>query len=345
MNELTNRGGYLDTSRRIAGLDIVRTVAILFVIAGHFFLHTPFNSTPFGGASMFLQGMGQTLFMVNVPLFLILTGYLNINKAMSRKYYRGCIRVLLSYLLFSLVAIAVRRYCLHEELSWLQWALKITDFSAIPYGWYIEMWIGLFLLTPFLGAMWRGIASRRHRLVLIATLYLLTALPDFCNRYGVSLMPGYWESAASPLVFFFIGAYIREYQPVVSRWKLCAAIVGLCLINPLFNLVAMRGHTMIHLVGDGNGLVGIPLAAMMTLLFYRVDVKSGALQRISVWSLDMYLVSYCFDALYYPYFREHFFESQAQFGLFFFVVVPLVFLSSFAVAGVKAGLFKLLRLP
>jgi len=32
---------------------------------------------------------------------------------------------------------------LQEDLTWAKWILKIFDFSAIPYAWYIEMWIGL----------------------------------------------------------------------------------------------------------------------------------------------------------------------------------------------------------
>lgn len=78
----------------------------------------------------------------------MLTGYLNANKAPSRKYYKGCIRVLFAYLLFSFITILFRKYYLSEDLSWTQWILKILDYSAIPYAWYIEMWIGLFLLTP-----------------------------------------------------------------------------------------------------------------------------------------------------------------------------------------------------
>ena len=39
-----------------------------------------------------------------------------------------------------------------------------------------------------------------------------------------------------------------------------------------------------------------------------------------------------FDALYYPWFKERFFESQAQFLSWFFVIVPLCFFSSYLVA-------------
>ena len=79
---------------RIIGLDLLRSCAILFVIAGHFFaLNTPFKSTIFEGFSMFLQALIFPLFLTGVPLFLMLTGYLNTNKTVSKQYYKGCIRV------------------------------------------------------------------------------------------------------------------------------------------------------------------------------------------------------------------------------------------------------------
>ncbi|WP_241147744.1 acyltransferase family protein [Barnesiella sp. An55] len=75
---------------RIVGLDLIRSFAILFVIAGHFFvLNTPFRSTTFGGFSMFIQALFNPLFQTGVPLFLLLTGYLNTNKTVSKQYYKG----------------------------------------------------------------------------------------------------------------------------------------------------------------------------------------------------------------------------------------------------------------
>lgn len=79
---------------------------------------------------MFLQAMFIPLFMTGVPLFLLLTGYLNANKTVSKRYYKGCIRVLASYFLFSLLTILFRKYYLQEDLTWAKWILKIFDFSA-----------------------------------------------------------------------------------------------------------------------------------------------------------------------------------------------------------------------
>lgn len=269
---------------RIIGLDLVRSCAILFVIAGHFFvLNTPFKNTDFGGFSMFLQAMSIPLFMTGVPLFLLLTGYLNANKTVSKRYYKGCIRVLASYFLFSLLTILFRKYYLQEDLTWAKWILKIFDFSAIPYAWYIEMWIGLFLLT----------------------------------------------------------------QPQFESWKLWIVILLLCLINPVFNSLFVHNHTLIQIAGGPWGVFGTVIALAFFLLFYQTDFKlpvlSKSLTKISLLSLDMYLCCYLFDAMVYPYFMEHYFVNQSQFGSYFFVIVPILFIGSFLLAWVKESTFCLVK--
>lgn len=53
-----------------------------------------------------------------------------------------------------------------------------------------------------------------------------------------------------------------------------------------------------------------------------------SLGSISKLSLDMYLCCYIFDALWYPIFKERWYENQGQFGVFFFAIVPLLFACS-----------------
>lgn len=76
---------------RFLGIDIVRTIAIFSVIAGHFWvLNTPYRKVDFDGSfSMFVQGMGYFFFEIGVPLFLLMTGYLNYKKYLSIKIFEG----------------------------------------------------------------------------------------------------------------------------------------------------------------------------------------------------------------------------------------------------------------
>jgi surface polysaccharide O-acyltransferase-like enzyme len=232
-------------------------------------MNTPFKDTPFEGVSLFLQATVKFFFGMGVPLFILLTGYLNTKKSVSVKYYQGGIRVLISYLLFSLITIFFRKYYLGETLSWLQWGYKILDFSAIPYAWYIEMWIGLFLLVPFLNILYQHIPSQKQKLIWIGTLYLMTALPELLNRYDMYLVPGFWQKCY-PLTFYFIGSYIHEYQPKIDKRIAWLSIFGICLINPLFNSLFVHGHTLIQICGDPFGVFGTIIAVLFFLILYRI---------------------------------------------------------------------------
>ena len=327
-------------SQRVCGLDLVRVTAIYFVMAHHFFvLYTPYRSVTCRGLSLCIQGMINSVFMVGVPLFMMLTGYLNINKTPTKKYYKGMVRVLVAYLIFSIVNILFRSYYLGEEQSLIQWIFAILNFSAIPYAWYIEMWIGLALLTPFLNYLWHAIPSMKQKLLLIATLFVMTALPDLGNRYGMYLFPAYFAQACYPLMFYFMGTFIREYQPTIKAWLGCCMILGMALITPMFNVVVYRGtHDLVEIAGGPGGVFYTWIAVSIFLMLYRRDISVKPIKRwvthCSMVSLEMYLCCYMFDQLYYPWFKERFFETQAQFLPWFFVIVPLIFFSSYAVASI-----------
>lgn len=325
-------------SQRVCGLDLIRVSAIFFVIAGHFFsLNTDYRNVPFQGVSLFIQGTMAVVFYIGVPLFIMLTGYLNMNKTPTKKYYKGMIRVLVAYLLFSIVTILFRAYYLGEEQSIVLWILAILNYSAIPYAWYIEMWIGLALLTPFLNYLWHAIPSMKQKLLLIATLFVMTALPDLGNRYGMYLFPAYFAQACYPLMFYFMGTFIREYQPTIKAWLGCSVIFVIALVMPLFNIVVYRGtHDLVEIAGGPGGVFYTWIAVAIFLMLYRSDISVRPIKRwvthCSMVSLEMYLCCYMFDQLYYPWFKERFYVSQSQFLPWFLVIVPLIFISSYIVA-------------
>lgn len=129
------------------------------------------------------------------------------------------------------------------------------------------MWIGLFLLTPFLNILYRHIPNQKQKLVLLGTLFLITALPDWTNRYGLHLVPEFWVNCF-PLFFYFAGAYIREYQPSISKIWGGVAIFGFCLLNPLFNTFFVKNHSMIQIAGDPSGIFGSVISILFFLIYY-----------------------------------------------------------------------------
>ena len=337
LHTINNQEIKANSNSRICGLDLIRVVAIFFVIAGHFFiLNTSYTAAPIQSVSIFVQRMMMSVFYVSVPLFMMLTGYLNINKTPTKKYYKGMVRVLVAYLFFSIVTIAFRKYYLGEELSFVQWVLKVFDYSAIPYAWYIEMWIGLALLTPFLNYLYRGIPTMRQKLLLVATFFVIASLPCTINE-RVVLLPDYFQRACYPLLYYFLGAFVQEYQPTIKLWLGWTVIFWTSLFNPIATLLLAGSDSPDWGLGGGAaGACSVFISVAIFLMLYRRDITIAPIKKwvthCSMVSLEMYLCCYIFDALYYPWFKEHFFVSQAQFLPWFFVIVPLCFLSAYGVA-------------
>lgn len=254
------------------------------------------------------------------------------------------VKVLSAYLFFSITTFLFRKYLMHESLGALALVKGTLDFSMIPYAWYIEMWIGLYLITPFLNLGYNAIPDKQMKKALIGVLFLLTAVPYFTNRYGQHLMPGFWMGIY-PVMFFIIGRYIKEYQPDVKWWNLVAIILPICFINPLFSTFIVKGRIMMAVAGDPWSIFGTVVAVCTFLLLYKTDLKQKAIRwcvtKVALLSLDIYLCCYMVDQLVYPFFMDRFFESQRQFGKWFFVIVLLILLISAIIAQLKEWLFTI----
>ncbi len=209
------------------------------------------------------------------------------------------------------------------------------------------MWIGLFILAPFINMWYKALPTKKSKLQLIIILLLISGLPDFFNRYGMYIVPAFWEGIY-PIAFYLTGCFLREYRPSFNRLKLALFILAIISINSFATIIS--GHnTYLHIIGDRNGLFMASLAIAIFLISYNITMNNGIakgiFRTISLRSLDIFLSSAIFDFYLYPYFMEHYFRDQSQFGIYYFVIVPLIFAICFVVASVKRIIFDLLQKP
>ena len=160
---------------RDPALDIIRSIALLCVICVHFFWNTEFYETTVTGRAMLIMSVMRSCFIICVPLFMMLTGYLIKSKEINKGYYLKIVRILYTYVMASLVCGLFSKNVLLDSTI-LGVILGIFTYEAAPYSWYVEMYIGFFLLIPFLNTMYDGLDTRRKKQLLVITLLLLTAL-------------------------------------------------------------------------------------------------------------------------------------------------------------------------
>lgn len=334
--------------KRDLNLDLIRAAAVTMVVAVHFFLNCGFYETPLTGFRMVAATAVRTLLMVCVPLFLLLTGYLRAGKAWSPGYYRGLGPILLTYFLCSLVCLAFRTVYLRETLSVLDWVRGLLHFDGAPYGWYVEMFIGLYLLSPFLNTMWNALEERAQWALLLSVI-ALTFFASFCNilwhtRVGLRLFPEWWRQLW-PIGYYLLGMALRK-KPLRLRWHVAVVLVMFStLVGAALHIVgnwgeAVRWFDLTHWDGPFTAVSAVLLFSAMVqwpVERWPLVLRKG-IGKVAELSFAIYLLSYISDQLLAAALRETVpvVESRLGWGVLF---VPL----SLAFAALLAQLVMLIQ--
>lgn len=357
-----------NASSRNPALDVLRYFALFCVVGVHFFANSGLYGVPVMGKSMYLMTLLRSFFMICVPLFLMLSGYLMKNKKPTRQYFLGISKVLILYLLASLCTGAYHIYAAKtfwgETVSLWKEFLGLFSFSTAPYGWYIGMYIGLYLLIPYLNILYDNLGSQRSRRNLILIFLLLTAMPGIANIHCLTdaswwlspsssdacdpLLPSWWISMF-PITYYYLGAYLRDYPLNIKK------SVNLLCIGLTFVAVGSYSYYRCY---PGNFIIGIwdEHASILTVIqsvlvfqfFAGLDFSrcGRMIRRILAFLSDLclgaYLVSWIFDQQVYSALAD--LVPQAEDRLQYFLPVVLtVYFRSLCLSALVWAAYTLIR--
>lgn len=289
---------------RNLNLDLIRCVALLMVPIMHSLDHTGlYDQQLYGAANQFMIAV-KTLFTTCIPLYVLLSGFLNNKKALSARYYLGLIRILGVYLLCGVACLAFEQCSGIAHRSPAEMVSALVNFNCSDYAWYIMMYFGLFLMIPFLNMAYHGLKTQRQKLVLVATFIALSVLPSLLNLYFQ--LYSLWWTRLYPLCYYFTGAYLSEYMPKAKPGKWAAALLAF--------LAAYSVFFYFHYDANGSALIGVyqdtfPVYILSVLLFVTVfrlplgtvpGPVAALLRKVSDLTLPAYLLTWITDSLIYP---------------------------------------------
>lgn len=345
-------------------LDIIRIFATFTVISVHFFLNNGFYQEIIDGPEYYLMCIMRNFFGICVPLFILLTGYLMGRKTLSRKYYSGITKTLVIYVFASIACIIYKNSAGQTAYDLKHAIFAIFDFTGTTYSWYIEMYIGLFLLIPFLNLIFQNL-DQKGRTILIITLFFMTSIPTVINIYNFDTA-GWWLNPACdktyqkilpfwwgnfwPLTYYFIGSYLKEHPPKFN-WKIAFPL--LILITAAAGSFAYyRSHGTAYVSGTWqgwNGLLNVILSCLVffcLLQFKSVNRAPKAvkclLKYLSDFTLGAYLVSCIFDLEFYKTLNEKVPDLPDK-TKYYFVIVPLSFLCSMLLSALLNLIYYLIK--
>jgi surface polysaccharide O-acyltransferase-like enzyme len=322
--------------QRASGIDLIKVLAIVSVIAGHFLLNTQYYAVDIDTPGMYFQTFLKWLVYTAVPLFVICTGYLNTKAEISGKHYKKLLRIVITYLFISVLCILYKQLVLNYGLTWRQVVLSFTSFTADSYAWYVNMYIGLFLLIPFVNLALPYLNGHKRQFqLLLLLLFLLVSVPPtykqimkmFPNENLLNI-PDFWGGMAYPVLLYLIGAYIREFRPKANKLVLVGVIVLMAAAQSFFYILGRRVVRPwdIFFIMEYSSPMLLIESVCIVLLFYGIGVKNGrvksALRKISAVTLEMYLFSFLVDSFVYARIDQSL-PQEAIFAKYFLIVVPL----------------------
>lgn len=286
-------------------LDLIRSFAVFFVLSVHFFMHSGFYDEIVVGPRMYFSTTVRTTFATCVPLFLLLSGYLMNQKTISKKYYFALSKVIIPYC-FSILCIGIYRIIIGDAYTFASLILDIISFEY--YSWYIEMYIGLYLIIPFLNIIYNNMKSKEQKRLLLMICILLTITPTFFNAFDKVIFPNWWQTCF-PVAYYFLGTYIAEYKDKICiNIKLNALLITSSLLLT-GGFCYWRSYNNVFNWGDwctAGGFINLFNAPLIFLFLLRLSLEKlptyviYLIQTIAKVSLPIYLVSYIFDCWWYP---------------------------------------------
>ena len=329
-------------AERNFNLDLIRLIAIFLVISVHFFWNSGFYQEIVIGHKCFLMILIRTLSMTCVPLFLLLTGYLmSIKKIeLDFRYFFRIIRVVGIYILSTILILFFTKNYLHQNIN-IFW--NIINFQQ--YSWYVNMYIGLFVIIPFLNIIWQNLKTEKQKKYLLFSFLLLTVFPSIVIQTGFK-----WWLSLYPVTYYFLGAYLvdKEALMIVNRKKLCTLLVVSLFLFGSLNYVRSFNRLFIW---DGwneyesfqNTVNAVLLFSLLKSIPFNKAYESffkKTVRKIADLSYSMYLTSWIVDQIVYEKLKV--FVLLQDRAYYYLPCVMIVFFGSFCLAFVVDKVYNII---
>ena len=318
------------------GPDLLRVFAVCLLFWLHFYLRNGFYNVEAKDLNDHMAIAFRPIFMCCVPLFATLTGYLKIHKVYEKGYYDSLVPILVSFTLISLIHLVYKTFLLKEAFVLSDRILEFFNFTLANYSWYVGMYIGLFLISPFFNTLWQVRMEQGFHRSILLTLFFLSFVPLTVNTlFEKSVVPSYFTQL-SYLGYYAIGGYIRTYSPKISKLLSFISVLLLGFIQGEIN-IATRTEVNSYYSGYSASYGHLFICALTVLIFLAListECNSKKIKkifaRISSVAFEMYLLSWLFDTRIYPL-------HKGEYGTKLYPVVGLamtgaVFILSFLAA-------------
>ncbi len=286
------------TSQRQSNVEVLRVMAMFFIVLGHYFYHYiktngALSSFDAGSMSAMTDYSLMELMIVftstGVNLFVLITGYFLIGRISFR--LKGMVKVGITTIFY-----AAGIYLLFCVLQAHDFSLRefLYNLSPIPLHqyWFVAKYLGLLLVAPFLSRMVSGLEKKEYQRLLLILFVLFFEWP-FGEMFGGGMSLSWF------CFLYLFGGYIRRFG--MFRWieqhpltAIFAIAVVIFSMHTATNVLAyMKNGAPFVLKYDANHSVTFFLSAAIFVYFVRKPMEGRLAKGISLmapYTFAVYLI-------------------------------------------------------
>lgn len=218
--------------KSIVFIEFLRILSSFLVIVNH--TNSDIFLARFPGPVWFISVTYFYVCRIAVPVFVIIAGYLMLNRQYSyRKTLSLIFRILSCLVLFSGVYYLYYRYTGEvpgiNPKFFIRWIIREPITNAF---WYLYMYLGLLVMLPFLQKLVSTMEQRDFHIFFLISGAFYGVLPIIQHYYPEFTLSGYFDISlfGGYVCLMLVGCYIRRYCSVSGRQS-AIALIGFCLIT------------------------------------------------------------------------------------------------------------------
>ena len=347
---------------RQSNFELMRIISMMMVVMWHVILHSNLYNSTTGVTKFILEAL--ILFgVIHINSFVIVTGYFQCDKQF--KWSRFFHTFFITWFYKALIALIFFIF-ITNTISSIELFKELMPFDFRDY-WYINCYLILYILTPFINKLINSMSQKEHRKLLIISFILFSLIPLISNQ-GIILNDGY--TLIQFIFMYLIGAYLKKYSldnnihfTNYSKNKKQFIYIFICLIAFFANFMLLNfsktimgiNSSLLNEIGsyifNNSRMYSNPLVIIQSIAYFMffstLCFKSKIVNCISKYTLDVYLIHESFYISHYAYkwmgIDNYINSKYYKVVLVILVAVLLIFIICIIVGILRSIIFKLIN--
>lgn len=295
---------------RNSNFELMRIISMFLIVVWHFIIHSHLLDRTSGTLNLFLNFIFIVI-AIHVNSFVLISGYFQYNKKFKQKKLISLISTTWFYkLIYALIfCITGITFISKVDLLFFIQPLNFT-YNFGEFYWFINMYIFLYLLSPFINKLLGVLKQKEHKRLIIILFIMLSIIPSLTLN---STLENSGYTIASFVMLYIIGAYFGKYNlkenfhfKNYSKNKYQIIILSLFVVSILLSfsmkIFADYFHSFDHPIFKyissvfGSTTINFSAPALVIesvlylLLFETFNFKNKFINKISSLTFGIYLV-------------------------------------------------------